>query len=265
MKNKEEKILEELNEAEVNNLTDIIQQLILVSEDEFELFSKILIEGIIEQFQNPIERIRLIEELKTQGVTVAEVIQSYQNLYQEILKLEMNEDRKRVILTIPTIAINALMAAEQNLNKIVTVPIELCRKNARPPEYANVGDAGADVYACEDYTIEPGETVIIPTGIKMAIPVGWRIAVRPRSGQSSKTKLRIANSPGTIDHNYPEEVGIIIENIHPTSPFLIEKGSKFAQLVLEENPTATFPVVDDISIYFSKDNTRTGGFGSTGK
>lgn len=260
-----EESLEELNELQMNNLIDIIQELILIPEEQFDFFSKVLIESVIEQFQNPTERIRLIEEMRVQGITVSEVIESYRSLYEEILKLEIDEHKKQIILTIPTIAINALLSAEQNLNKVISIPIELCRENAKPPMYANIGDAGADVYACEDYTIEAGETMLVPAGFKMAIPIGWRIAVRPRSGQSLRTKLRIANSPGTIDHNYSDEVGIIIENTHPSQPYIIEKGNKFAQLVLEENPTADYSVVKDISIYFNKDKTRTGGFGSTGK
>ena len=89
----------------------------------------------------------------------------------------------------------------------VTVYLEICREDAIIPTYANEGDSGMDVYAAEDVLIEPGQTVIVPTGIKLAIPKGYEIQVRPRSGISYKTPLRISNSPGTIDSGYRDELG----------------------------------------------------------
>lgn len=82
--------------------------------------------------------------------------------------------------------------------RVIEIPIELCHESAKIPTYANIGDAGLDVYALEDYTILPGETKLIPTGFKVAVPVGYELQVRPKSGRALKTKLRVANTPGTI-------------------------------------------------------------------
>lgn len=158
----------------------------------------------------------------------------------------------------------------------VNVYLEICREDAIIPTYANEGDAGMDVYAAEDVLIEPGETVIVPTGIKFAIPKGYEIQVRPRSGISYKTPLRIANSPGTIDSGYRGELGIIITNTserndyplietnsdgNKKGTYKIKKGDRIAQIVLQAVPRINFVKVDSV-----KDigTDRGGGFGSTG-
>lgn len=97
----------------------------------------------------------------------------------------------------------------------VNVFLEVCKNNFKIPTYANNGDSGMDIYAAEDITIYPNQTLIIPTGLKFAIPIGYEIQVRPRSGLSYNTPLRISNSPGTIDSGYRNELGIIITNTSP--------------------------------------------------
>jgi len=160
----------------------------------------------------------------------------------------------------------------------IEVFVEICREGATLPEYARPGDAGMDVYAAEDAIIEPGETVIIPAGIRMAIPEGYEIQVRPRSGISYKTPLRVANSPGTIDSGYRDELGIIMNNSshincdgnkfltleskdNKMGTYKIGKGDRIAQIVLQRVPKIKFTIVDSI-----KDigEDRGGGFGSTG-
>jgi dUTP pyrophosphatase len=154
------------------------------------------------------------------------------------------------------------------MNKI-KIPIEICREGIELPQYANEGDAGMDVRAAESRYVRPGETVIIPTGLKVAIPEGYEIQVRPRSGVSLKTPLRIANSPGTIDSNYRDEMGIIITNTNVPNynedviddQVLINKGDRIAQLVLQEVPAIEWKQVEDVSTI---GKNRNGGFGSTG-
>lgn len=142
----------------------------------------------------------------------------------------------------------------------IHVNIELCHNNAKVPTYANPTDAGCDVYAVEDITLEGKETKIVPTGFKLAIPIGWMISVRPRSGMSLKTPLRVANAPGTIDSFYRDEVGIIIHNTSSES-ITIHAGERIAQLVIEQAPMIKFDIVDDINLV--KGN-RGGGYGSSG-
>jgi dUTP pyrophosphatase len=88
-------------------------------------------------------------------------------------------------------------------------------EEAKVPTYARAGDAGLDVYAIEEMDIKPGETIIAKTGIKVVVPRGYELQVRPKSGRSAKSKLRVANAPGTIDSGYRDEIGIILENIEP--------------------------------------------------
>ena len=148
------------------------------------------------------------------------------------------------------------------MNKI-KIPIEICREGVALPQYANEGDAGMDVRAAESIYLYPGETKVIPTGLKVAIPEGYEIQVRPRSGLSLKTYLRIANSPGTIDSNYRDEMGIIVNNINvlDANPILINKGDRIAQLVLQKVPAIEWKQVEDVSAI---GKNRNGGFGSTG-
>ena len=151
------------------------------------------------------------------------------------------------------------------------------------PIYAHETDAGLDIYSTEDINIRPGETILIKTGLKVAIPVGYELQVRPKSGISLKTKLRVANTPGTIDSGYRDEIGIIIENIEQPiqdisyhfdnnnkividsilhgKTYSIEKGQKIAQLVLNKISKANFVLVDTVN---KIEGDRGGGFGSTG-
>ena len=178
---------------------------------------------------------------------------------------------------------NAFTASEGISKRIVKIPIEKCDDRAKAPTYANTTDSGMDVYALEDITIAPGETKLIPIGIKVALPRGYELQVRPKSGRSLKSKLRIANTPGTIDAGYRDEIGIIVENIEPVisdisyeyddegnlkitsidfgSSHTIGAGEKFAQLVLAEVPKASWLQVDSVA---EIGEDRGGGFGSTG-
>ena len=98
---------------------------------------------------------------------------------------------------------------------MIDVQVEICREGVQLPVYAREGDAGMDVRAAVDITIAPGATVIVPTGLKVAIPAGYEIQVRPRSGMSYKTPLRVPNAPGTIDSGYRDELGVLIWNSSP--------------------------------------------------
>lgn len=161
----------------------------------------------------------------------------------------------------------------------VEVFVEVCREGAILPAYAKPGDAGMDVHSAEEVVIRPAETVIVPTGLKLAIPEGYEIQVRPRSGISLKTPLRISNSPGTIDSGYRDELGIIITNAsqrdsenpdneltidnkgNMAGTYRIRKGDRIAQLVLQEVPRMRLTRVESVS---GIGTDRGGGFGSTG-
>ena len=145
---------------------------------------------------------------------------------------------------------------------MVDVYVEICREGVELPAYARQGDAGMDVRAAVDMVIEPQKTAVVPTGLKVAIPEGYEIQVRPRSGLSLKTSLRIPNSPGTIDSGYRNEVGVIVWNASSDTPLEIKAGDRIAQFVLQKVPVINFVPVENVA---SIGEDRGGGFGSTGK
>jgi dUTP pyrophosphatase len=172
---------------------------------------------------------------------------------------------------------------DNNKGKI-RVYIQKCRENVILPVYSRDWDSGMDVQAASDEIILPGETKIVWTGFKFAVPEGYEIQVRPRSGLSLNTPLRVSNSPGTIDCGYRGELGIIITNTsvkdisvvnssdkekcitidtkgNRQGAYLIRKGDRIAQIVLAEVPRMQLLEIDDVSL-IGKD--RGGGFGSTG-
>lgn len=152
----------------------------------------------------------------------------------------------------------------EGLEPIIPIQVTLIHANAKMPEYAHEGDAGMDLYVVEDKTIQPNETTIIPTGLKMIIPQGYEVVVRPRSGMSVKTKIRIANAPGTIDSNYRGEVGVIIDNIG-TEPYEIKQGDRIAQIVMQKVPKMSFQLVETKTIEENSTERNENGYGSSGK
>jgi dUTP pyrophosphatase len=158
----------------------------------------------------------------------------------------------------------------------VRVFVEMLSENVRLPQYANSFDSGMDIYANEEVAVGSNETVLIKTGLRFAIPEGYEIQVRPRSGISLNTPLRIPNSPGTIDSGYRDELCIIIQNtsdkdtgeIHTIRDkgnkkgiYKILKGDKICQIVLARVPRMEFEVVPSVAGIGSD---RRGGFGSSG-
>ena len=107
--------------------------------------------------------------------------------------------------------------------------------------------------------IYPGGRALIPTGIKMALPVGFEAQVRPRSGLALKYGITVLNTPGTIDSDYRGDVGVVLIN-HGTEPFVVNQGDRIAQLVITQITQVQFVPVDELQ----ETNRGTGGFGSTG-
>lgn len=127
------------------------------------------------------------------------------------------------------------------------------------PAYATPGAAGMDVVAAEDITLAPGARHAVATGFSLAIPEGYEIQVRPRSGLALKHGITVPNTPGTIDSDYRGELKVILIN-HGAEPFPIHRGDRIAQLVLAPVTLAAWQEVAEL------DETArgAGGFGSTG-
>lgn len=142
------------------------------------------------------------------------------------------------------------------------IHVKLLRDGAKLPTYGSLEAAGADLYACltEPVTIGSGQTVFIPTGIAMEVPVGCAGLVYARSGLACKRGLAPANKVGVIDSDYRGEVIVALYN-HSTNPQTIENGERIAQMVITPVLTPAYEVSDELS------NTERsgGGFGSTGK
>jgi len=128
------------------------------------------------------------------------------------------------------------------------------------PSYAHPGDAGADIHAAVEVTLQPGERALVPTGIALALPEGLVALVHPRSGLAARHGISIVNAPGTIDAGYRGEVKVCLVNTDTDEPFTVRRGDRIAQLVIQRFETAAFVEVVDLP-----DSARgDGGYGSTG-
>lgn len=130
-----------------------------------------------------------------------------------------------------------------------------------PPSYALPGDAGADLRTTVDAELGPGERVVLPTGVAVAIPEGYAAFVHPRSGLAARYGVSLVNTPGTIDSGYRGEIKIIVVNLDRTSPVAFKRGDRVAQLVLQRVERARFVEVGELPASERAD----GGHGSTGR
>lgn len=129
------------------------------------------------------------------------------------------------------------------------------------PAYATAGAAGVDLLAAidQDIVLDPLERRIVPTGLSIALPLGFEAQVRPRSGLAAKNGITMANAPGTIDADYRGEVGIILINLGK-EPFRITRGMRIAQLIVARHARAVWREVSQLD----RTARGAGGFGSTG-
>lgn len=137
--------------------------------------------------------------------------------------------------------------------------IKKLRQDAILPEYAHPGDAGFDLCSVSEVHLGPGEWDLIPTGLAVALPPGYELQVRPRSGLALKEGITVLNSPGTIDSGYRGEVGVILIN-HSKKTFVVRPGMRIAQGVVARHETVNLEVVDSLD----ETSRGQGGFGSTG-
>jgi dUTP pyrophosphatase len=141
----------------------------------------------------------------------------------------------------------------------INIKIQKVHPLAKCPEYAHEFDAGMDLFSVEEKLLGPGESGLIGTGLKIALPEYTEAQIRPRSGLALNHQITVLNSPGTIDSGYRGEIGVILIN-HGLSPFKIEVGMKIAQMVFVSVLRGELWVVDEL------DGTSRGecGFGSSG-
>ena len=299
MEEKQIKIFEEifsslddaLGNDEANGL-QVLGAILAMSDDAFETVKMNLCESIEQTFNAPDAKIAFAQMMNQQGVRIEDFTDHLDELVDAVDGLaaegiELSDSKKEFLKFIFTTFINTMEQSNMVSHRVITIPIELCREGAKLPTYVTDGSAAMDIYSPAEYTIGPGECIIIPTGLKVNIPIGYALLIQPRSGMSRKTKLRIANTPGLIDSDYHEEIGVIIENIMPPlldteiensvganvlgappvlgnlygNSYTIGKGERFAQMRLVEVPLVNWLQVNSLGTF---ENDHGAGFGSTG-
>lgn len=142
----------------------------------------------------------------------------------------------------------------------MTVRVKQLDPGIEPLVYAHVGDAGADLRSTIDLVLAPGERALIPTGIAIALPLGYVALVHPRSGLAAKHGISIVNTPGTVDAGYRGEIKVTLINTDPRDAFTVSRGDRIAQMVIQRVEIARFEYVDELD----QTSRGEGGFGSTG-
>jgi len=129
------------------------------------------------------------------------------------------------------------------------------------PSYAHPGDAGVDLVTTIDAVVPPGERVLLPTGIAIALPEGYAAFVHPRSGLAVRYGVSLVNSPGTVDAGYRGEIRVSLVNLDPREAVVLARGDRIAQLVVQRVEHAVFHEVDALP----GSDRGEGGFGSSGR
>ncbi len=141
------------------------------------------------------------------------------------------------------------------------VPVVRLDPDLPLPCYARDGDAGVDLCAREDAVLAPGGgRALVPTGIAIAIPVGYAGFVQPRSGLALRHGVTWLNTPGLIDAGYRDELKVLLVNTDPTEPYAVQRGDRIAQLVIQRVEACAFREVETLD-----GENRGGGFGHTGR
>lgn len=264
----------------------VLGAILAMPDEQFEVVKPTLFNSIEETFNAPEAKIAFAQMMIQNGLRLEDLTGNMDNIIAAVDELaaegvELSDSKKDFLKFVFTTFANTMEASGIVPHRIITIPIEVCRENAKLPTYATNGSAAMDIYSPEEYVIGPGETVVIPTGLKVNIPLGYALLIQPRSGMSRKTKLRVANTPGLIDWDYHDEIGVIVENIDAPlkdfdiqqdgeallkgplygSSFTIGKGERFAQMRLVEVPLVNWLPVSSLGDF---DNDHGSGFGSTG-
>lgn len=278
-----------IDDDEADEYVKAFSSLMSLDDEKFMVVAADVLENFYTSFKDPQIQLGIAQNLSIQGVAAEDMIDELADIAERLqtnLNGKVSQIKIDFFKSILGIVANALDENERIARRVVNVPIQRLSDEVKLPEYAHTTDSGLDVFALDDYTIDPGEIKIIPTGLRVALPKGYEIQVRAKSGLSARTHMRVANGVGTVDESYHDEIGIILENNEPAikditydfddethhpiitsilhgSPVYITKGQKIAQLVLAEIPKISWQEVNDITLYGAED--RQGGFGSTGK
>ena len=267
------------------DMAEALIRLLAMDDDQFDVLAPGVMQAYQQSINNPNDKLMMVQSLNANGSSAEDLIAFFEDFQKQVDGLPLSVKKRDFLSELVASTINSINETEGISKRTINVPIELCHPDAVIPQYAHISDSGLDLYAVEDITLKPGEKALIPTGIKVALPPGYELQVRPKSGRALTTELRVANTPGTIDQGYRDEIKVIMENIDPPirsinisnwdesndvvnfsdiefgQSYTIGKGEKFAQLVLAETPKVSFYRVDSVA---DIGEDRGGGFGSTG-
>ena len=245
-------------ENEIKNVFSTIQNL---PDESVEL----ILPQIEDEFKKLIEEQDLVNKTKTEflqeGYTLADIKalkQSYDDIAEDYFKIvKPTSPKGRYISALVGVYKGILdKIAQEGFSRTVNIKVLKETEDAVLPTYAHFGDAGADLYANEEVDIQPNEVKIIQTGLKVEIPDGYEMQVRPRSGMSTKTP--ILGILGTVDSGYRGSLGVMLYN-HGDIPYRVQKGDRIAQAVIAPTYHGNFLISDSLS----ETERGEGGFGST--
>ena len=272
-------------EEDIDGL-QVIGAILTMPDEQYEILKPVLMDSIEKAFNEPEVQFAFAHMMNVNGLTIEdfEGIDKFIDAIGELTveDIEISESKKDLLKFIYTTFLNTIQNSKGVAHRVIQIPIELCNPDAKLPTYATDCSAAMDVYSTAEYTINPGETITIPLGIKVDIPRGYALLIQPRSGMSLRSKIRIPNTPGLIDSDYHDEIKVIVENIDDPikatgivtlsdgsiedgnlygSSYTIDKGERFAQMRLIEVPVVNWLQVKSIGD-FQSDHGK--GFGSTG-
>lgn len=239
-------------------------QILELPDKDFDTFFPVMKQKLFETYNNPAYEAEMLENLRMEmrrdpNFDMDEQAAAAREFLKELDEESLSTNKKEFLKLAIENSILKFIELYDNPREKIRVKIQKVEDNAKLPTYAHPSDAGADIYALEETVINPNETKTVRTGIKVAIPKGYEITIRPRSGLSLKTGLRVANSPATIDSGYRGEVMVIIWN-SGANPYTINAGDKIAQMLISPVPMIVWEEGE------VNENTErgTGGFGSSG-
>ena len=245
-------------ENEIKNVFNTIQNL---PDESVEL----ILPQIEDEFKKLVEEQDLVNKTKTEflqeGYTLADIKalkQSYDDIAEDYFKIvKPTSPKGRYISALVGVYKDILdKIAQEGFSRTVNIKVLKETEDAVLPTYAHFGDAGADLYANEEVDIQPNEVKIVQTGLKVEIPDGYEMQVRPRSGMSTKTP--ILGILGTVDSGYRGPLGVMLYN-HGDISYRVQKGDRIAQAVIAPTYHGNFLISDSLS----ETERGEGGFGST--
>lgn len=247
-------------------MQDEIKQVLKTIQDLPDESIELILPQVEDQFKQLVKEEDLLNKMKTefleQGYTVADikaVKDSYDTIAEDYFKIvKPTSPKGRYISALIGVYKDFLdKILQEGFSRTVNIKVVKDNEDTQLPTYAHFGDAGADLYANEEVEIQPNEVKIIPTGLRVEIPDGYEMQVRPRSGMSTKTP--ILGILGTVDSGYRGPLGVMLYN-HGTESYQVNKGDRIAQAVIAPTYHGNFLIVDSLSETERGEN----GFGSSG-